>query len=143
MKSKASNAIRTFYKNVSKKYQHTYSLEQMINNVDTALDAIYHIDQSMVKINKQSITKTFKSWQLKGYQIASIKKWHYAYTIENDTIIVHDACHQQNNESCNSINKRALYEKLMLSISKIVKRELNKMRAHGSYMHSQVNYNRN
>ena len=83
---------------------------------------MYLIETDSKKINShrdpsKSNTKKFKEWAKLGYLVASTEKWHYAYTIENDTIIVHDACHQQNNESCNSINKRVLYEKIMLSIS--------------------------
>lgn len=33
---------------------------------------------------------------IKNVQKAHAGKWYYAYTIENNCIIVHDACHQQN-----------------------------------------------
>ena len=65
--------IRSFYKNVAKKYRHTYSLEDMERNVRDAFFAIWA-----------------------GYHMANTDKWYYAYVIEGDTIKVVDACHAQN-----------------------------------------------
>ena len=35
-------------------------------------------------------------WQRDTPILAHADKWYYAYTIEDDTIVIHDACHQQN-----------------------------------------------
>ena len=40
-RNKAINNIRTFYRNVAKKYSHTYSYELMIKNINDAYNAIY------------------------------------------------------------------------------------------------------
>lgn len=110
--------IDTFYVDVSKKYKHTYSEDLMLQNISDAYQSIYLIETSNPKIishrdPKKSNTKKFKEWSTLGYLVATTKKWHYAYTIENDTIIVHDACHQQNNESIQLNDQtQLLYEKL-------------------------------
>ena len=39
--------IRSFYKNVAKKYRHTYSFEDMERNVREAFFAIYAIERSL------------------------------------------------------------------------------------------------
>ena len=39
--------INSFYRNVSKKYKHTYSEELMHKNVDDAFDAIYQIERTL------------------------------------------------------------------------------------------------
>lgn len=40
--------IRSFYRNVAKKYQHTYSYEDMERNVRDAFFAIYAIERTLV-----------------------------------------------------------------------------------------------
>ena len=42
--------IRSFYKNVAKKYRHTYSLEDMERNVRDAFFAIYAIEGDTIKV---------------------------------------------------------------------------------------------
>jgi hypothetical protein len=39
--------IRSFYKNVAKKYRHTYSYEDMERNVRDAFFAIYYIERTL------------------------------------------------------------------------------------------------
>lgn len=39
--------IRSFYRNVAKKYQHTYSFEDMERNVRDAFFAIYAIERTL------------------------------------------------------------------------------------------------
>ena len=41
--------INTFYRNVSKKYMHTYSEELMHKNADDAFDAMYQIERSLLR----------------------------------------------------------------------------------------------
>ena len=81
--------INSFYRNVSKKYKHTYSEELMHKNVDDAFDAIYQIEQTLPRREP-----TLARWA--GYYMTNTKKWYYAYVISGDTITVVDACHAQN-----------------------------------------------
>ncbi len=81
--------IRSFYKNVAKKYRHTYSYEDMERNVHDAFFAIYDIERSLPRRRP-----TISRWG--GYHMANTDKWYYAYIIEDDTIKVVDACHAQN-----------------------------------------------
>ena len=39
------------------------------------------------------------------YNVANTDKWYFAYTIDNDTITVVDACHAQNMRSSESNDK--------------------------------------
>ena len=43
------NKIKTFYYNVAKKYKHTYSEELMHKNIDDAYDAIYQIENGLLR----------------------------------------------------------------------------------------------
>lgn len=81
--------IATFYRNVSKKYRHTYSEELMHKNADEALDAMLLIEVSLPRR-----MPTLKRWT--GYYMANTEKWYYAYTIDGDTVTLVDACHAQN-----------------------------------------------
>ena len=81
--------IYSFYHNVAKKYKHTYSEELMHKNVDDAIDAIYKIEQTLLRREP-----TISRW--KDYHMANTDKWYFAYTIEDDTITIVDACHAQN-----------------------------------------------
>ena len=81
--------IRSFYKNVAKKYRHTYSYDDMECNVHDAFFAIYDIERTLRR-RKPTISR----WA--GYHMANAGKWYYAYTIEGDMIKVVDACHAQN-----------------------------------------------
>ena len=89
LKKRCLLKIGSFYKNVSKKYKHTYSEELMHKNIDDAIDAAYHIEQTLHRRKP-----TLERW--KDCHMANNDKWYFAYTIENDTIVVRDACHAQN-----------------------------------------------
>ena len=56
--------IRSFYKNVAKKYRHTYSLEDMERNVRDAFFAIYAIERSLPRRKP-----TLSRWD--GYHMAN------------------------------------------------------------------------
>ncbi len=86
---RAAANIRSFYLNVSKKYCHTYSYEDMERNVRDAFFAIYAIEKTLPRRRP-----TISRWT--GYHMTNTHKWYYAYTIEGDTITVVDACHAQN-----------------------------------------------
>ena len=89
IKKRCAQKITTFYRNVSKKYKHTYSQELMEKNVNDAYDAMFQIENGLLRREP-----TVERW--KGYHMANTDKWYYAYTIEGDTVTVVDACHAQN-----------------------------------------------
>ena len=89
IRKRCAQKITTFYRNVSKKYKHTYSLELMEKNVIDAYDAMYQIEMTLHRR-----MPTIARW--KGYHMANTDKWYYAYTIDGDTVTVVDACHAQN-----------------------------------------------
>lgn len=134
IKQQAINSICSFYDNtVNKAHKHVYSLSDYNNFVDkTYNDAMLigtKTDKVKSNINTKMLnTKLFQEWAKSGYLVAASKKWYYAYTINGDTIIVHDACHKQNNES-QTINtsKKSLYESIMRDVSKIVKMHLKRL----------------
>ena len=88
-KKRAVVKIRTFYKNVAKKYRHVYSYEDMERNVRDAILSIYEIEKSLPRREP-----TLSRWT--GYHMANTERWYYAYNINGDTITVVDACHVQN-----------------------------------------------
>jgi hypothetical protein len=61
----------------------------MHKNADDAFDSIMQIERSLLRREP-----TLKRWA--GYYMANTDKWYFAYTIEDDTITVVDACHAQN-----------------------------------------------
>ena len=83
------NKINAFYTNVAKKYSHTYSLDLMLKNIDEARYAIFFIEDGLLRREP-----TLKRWE--GLYMTHAKHWYYAYRIEGDTVIVEDACHEQN-----------------------------------------------
>ena len=91
LKNNALWQIESFYLHVSLKYRHTYSYEDMERNVKQAVFDAYQIEQSLLRCKA-----TVKHWQQKGWNMAKAGKWYYAYTIEDDTVIIEDACHEQN-----------------------------------------------
>jgi len=89
IKKRCVQNITSFYRNVSKKYKHTYSLELMEKNVNEAYDAIFQIERTLLRREP-----TLERW--KGYMMANTDKWYYAYTFDGETVTVVDACHAQN-----------------------------------------------
>lgn len=85
----AKSNIRNFYRNVSKKYVHTYSIQMMKDNVTNAINSIYKIENGL-----QRREPTISRWS--DYFMAHDGKWYFAYRIVGDTIYVEDACHSQN-----------------------------------------------
>ena len=88
IKKRCVQKVTQFYRNVSKKYKHTYSEEMMHKNADEAFDAMYQIERTLLRRQP-----SLKRWA--GYYMANTDKWFFAYTIEADTVIVVDACHAQ------------------------------------------------
>ena len=82
--------VRAFYRNVYRKYPNTYSYYDMLRYINKTVDAIYCIEQSVLRWKP-----TIARWQ-KWQYMAQADNWYYAYTIDGDTITIHDACHAQN-----------------------------------------------
>ena len=89
IRKRCAQKITSFYRNVSKKYKHTYSLELMEQNVNDAFDSIYGIENTLLRREP-----TLSRW--KGYYMANTDKWYFAYTYDGKTVTVVDACHAQN-----------------------------------------------
>ena len=67
IKKRCLSKINTFYRNVSKKYKHTYSEELMHQNVDDAVDARFQIERTLL-----SREPTISQWA--GYHMANTDK---------------------------------------------------------------------
>ena len=67
IRKRCAQKITTFYRNVSKKYKHTYSLELMVKNVNDAYDSIFQIEKTL-----QRREPTMARW--KGYHMANTDK---------------------------------------------------------------------
>ena len=89
IRKRCAQKITTFYRNVSKKYKHTYSQELMEKNVHDAYDSMFQIERTLLRREP-----TISQWA--GYHMAHKGKWYFAYTIDEDIITVVDACHAQN-----------------------------------------------
>ena len=87
--NRAVDNIMEFYKNVSMKYCHAYSYEDVDRNVLEAFNCIYDIEKTLPRR-----APTIKRWQ--NYYMTNFDKWYYAYIIEGDIITVVDTCHAQN-----------------------------------------------
>ena len=81
--------INAFYRNVSKKYKHTYSQELMEKNVHEAVNSMYRIERGLLRREP-----TLSRWI--GYYMANTDKWYFAYTFDGETVTVVDARHAQN-----------------------------------------------
>ncbi len=85
------NEIRRFYRNVAKKYRHTYSYENLERDYNHAIYSIPLIENGLIRRSP-----TLTRWE--GYFMATSKdgRWNFAYRIDGNTIYVEDACHSQN-----------------------------------------------
>ena len=81
--------IRKFYRNVHRRYPNIYSYDDMIRYVNTTVDNIYRIERTLLR--RKPIIDGWQEWYM-----AHAGKWYYAYSIDGDTITIHDACHAQN-----------------------------------------------
>ncbi|MBQ0075276.1 MAG: hypothetical protein KBT34_13930 [Prevotella sp.] len=86
---KCVNNIKQFYLNVARKYAHTYSRELMHKNVDEAVDAMYMIEDGLLRR-----APLLPEWA--GCYMANTNKWYFAYKVFGDVVVVVDACHSQN-----------------------------------------------
>lgn len=119
IRERVGNKINTFYHNVAKKYKHTYSEELMHKNMDDAYNAIYQIENGLLRKNP-----TISRWQGLFMATSQNRRWNFAYRIDGDTIYVEDACHAQNmHESRNIIRltKFQLHKMIAECVTKIMK----------------------
>ena len=58
-------------------------------NIDDAIDGMLQIEKTLLRRKP-----TLSRW--KRYHMANTDKWYFAYTIDDDTITIVDACHAQN-----------------------------------------------
>ena len=86
---RASRKIWTFYRNVAKKYRHTFDAEDIVKNAQNAIRNMGQIEQTLLRRKP-----TLNRWQ--GFHMAHAGKWYYAYSIREDLIVIEDACHEQN-----------------------------------------------
>ena len=49
IRKRCAQKITSFYRNVSKKYKHTYSLELMEKNVNEAYDSMFQIENTLMR----------------------------------------------------------------------------------------------
>ena len=85
----AVQKVRSFYRNVLLKYPNTYSYDDMLSYINNTVDAIYGIEHSLLR--RQPTIKQWRNWYM-----AHAGNWYYAYSIDGNTITIHDARHQQN-----------------------------------------------
>ena len=81
--------VRSFYRNVCKKYPNIYSYYDMLRYINKTVDAIYCIEQSVPR--RKPTIERWKNWNM-----AHAGTWYYAYSIDGNTITIYDACHAQN-----------------------------------------------
>ena len=92
--------IETFYRNVAKKYKHTFSSEDIKRNIDKIIKSISMIENGLLRRQP-----TLSRWNGLFMANSNDRKWYFAYRIDGDTIYVEDACHAQNmHESKNAEN---------------------------------------
>lgn len=89
VKPLASLKIWSFYRNVARKYAHTFDEDDLIRNVKSTIHSMFLIESRLLRR-----TPSISRWT--GKYMAYSGSWYYAYTIEGDTIVIHDACHRQN-----------------------------------------------
>ena len=82
-------ALRSFYKNVAKKYCNVYTSEDVEKDFTKACQSIYRIENGLMRRQPR-----MDKWE--GMYMATAGKWNFAYKIEGDTVYVCDACHSQN-----------------------------------------------
>lgn len=99
IKNEALWKIESFYLHVALKYRHTYSFEDMDRNVLEAISNAHLIEKSLLRRKP-----TLERWKNEGWHMANAGNWYYAYTITDDTIIIEDACHEQNMHEENPLN---------------------------------------
>lgn len=89
VKPLASQKIWSFYRNVALKYPNTFAEDDLIRNAKREVRSMRLIETELLRR-----IPIIERW--KGKYMAHSGNWYYAYTIDGDTITIHDACHAQN-----------------------------------------------
>lgn len=63
----------------------------MRKHISEYVDSMYLIEQSLLRRRP-----TLKRWQDQRWHMAHAGHWYYAYTINDDTVTIEDARHEQN-----------------------------------------------
>ena len=87
----ASRSVWIFYRHVALKYRHTFDTEDIVRNAQRVIQNMGRIEQSLLRRRP-----TLKRWQDQGWHMAHAGHWYYAYTINEDTVTIEDARHEQN-----------------------------------------------
>ncbi len=85
----AVRRVRSFYRNVYRKYPNTYSYYDMLRYINKTVDGIYCIEQSVLR--RKPTIERWKKWYM-----AHVDNWYYAYSFDGTNVVIHDACHAQN-----------------------------------------------
>ena len=87
--------ILEYYQNVMKKYQNTYSIENLIDNVNKVENETYKVGSELRKLNANA-TVIISRWR--GYDVDYSKDtgWYFAYKIEGDVVHIYDAVNHRN-----------------------------------------------
>lgn len=88
---KAASVISSFYYHVAQKWKNTYALEDVERYIEETIGLINGIERHFLPREPR-----LDRWKQKGYLMAHVGRWYFAYRIDGDTIYVEDACHQQN-----------------------------------------------
>ena len=91
VRPQAARKVWSFYRHVAMKYRHTFDVEDIVRNAEKTLRSICLIEKTL-----QRRKPTNEQWEREGWHMANAGNWYYAYTINEDTITVQDACHAQN-----------------------------------------------
>ena len=91
IKPLASQKIFSFYRNVAKKYRHTYDKINLKRDVRNAIQSIDQIECGLLRR-----PPLLSRWKNNGYYMANTDKWYFAYTFDGENVTVVDACHAQN-----------------------------------------------
>ena len=84
----ASNKIRQFYRNMHKKYRHSWGTEEIHRLIDRTITEMSYIENGLRRTNP-----TISRWQ--GFYMAQSrnKRWYFAYRIDGEKAYVEDACY--------------------------------------------------
>ena len=89
IKPLAVRKIRSFYNNVFHKYHNVYSYGDMLSLIDKTIAGIYSIETDSLR--RKPILQRWSN-----YHMAHVGIWYYAYSVGEDVITIHDACHNLN-----------------------------------------------
>lgn len=114
----AARKIRSFYRNMHRKYRNTWDVSDIHNLINRYIDAMYGIESTLQRLEPR-LTK----WRDANLYMARSKdkKWFYAYRFDGSTAYVVDSCHSQNmRENIIRLTESEFNNMLMESIKKIM-----------------------